>query len=1723
MLSVVKREDWRKGIGFGGGGMEVDNELEEGEACSDQEDDSCVDPDALSYIDKKIQDVLGHFRKDFEEEYSAENLGAKFGGYGSFLPTYQRSSCTVPQPRSPQKVTNKDVAKSPYNPSVEVTNPNPLVSMSSSYTKTNGATVPTLDNLSKRDMCKNESNIQDPSSQHTLMNRPTSGTDNKTLKLRIKVGSDNTFARNNAAIYSGLGLDISPSSSFEDSPNGSGGVSPEFQEPPHESPKTIVQIMTSFNVPGVFLLSPLQNGLIQLAGKVSSFVKNKKRGMIFKGMPETSSDFVDITVYSGEAGGQTEKKRKSSEEKGKQRALRKLEGKHDVFMSREIDIETEGQELASNLLNLPPFFVSLDEDKKADKQTVVNSTKIDAKMDHIKEMKKASLKDKYAFPGPMNDKPFELIVTPSNGVGNSGNETLHSRRKLKSKSSIPEKLLKERKTNNQKDKKSELQRESISKVEKDFDITSSHLSGCKRKNKQMGQHDYCKLISSPCNCNERLLEENDQISDRKKKLKVSQTNTKSSGKFSKVSIRISSSATLKENKKNVHAKAGHAAKKTKVPKMPIDLSGAAYNESHGNANWIVKSEKLESRVCSVDFHSQDRQKTMKLKNEKEPIVSTQAINGRLGIKKVEKTPIEGVFVSEPNPQAPVTCNVPAMGGTVVPQAPLVIEDWVACDICQTWRLLPLGTNSKDLPQKWQCTMLSWLPGMNRCDISEDETTNALRALYLAPAPESFPTLDDHHVVAASSASLTGEVHLGQHLDGKIQNAHGIQKKKSTLKDSFNKTNHSGSTHFPNSVKKGPQIDAKGGNTNGSNHPLQINSTNRGIFSDASRSTDFNAGKQKYKLKSHGFYSDGGDSCEQSEKHSKLKIKRVVDEYEPEESKKPKKEVVQYPGNDASDHDVVLRDFKESTIDGFSTKEIAYNQPKPNKLPPLKHLKCNSSSSSKKLDEVQFRAGGETKESFHRSDVDKLSNVDFCAKKRKVKGQVNKHNQGALLASQPGTENGFVREAPNETEPVKDRKAEISISDGKMSQATKLNNRMGKRGNFTRMALPAGGARPADGMDEAPLCLVDKDRQFSQIQGNKVSLRETDFDTFKRDTIYAQPPAAANSSSSKVSGSRKSRSNFLDTKGSPVESVSSSPLRVQSNGKLSHKKFSCRNVDVTNADPSVFQNLKRCSENEVNGGSKDEIIDFDKVNWPHLLNDSRQRKSGKKSLGFKEKNRGQKPDMVKSKLRVSGSDDDSNNLQSIKNGSNCRFEVGFASHESEKGNFPEKDEKVYLEKTSRQNNCLALPVHVNMDVNHPSTISNQQRVSNSTLPVLGMGCAKPDSHVSSSSNEEKVLDYPYLDKADCSELPSSLGRLESKMSSRYTQETKSQDLHMVSLPLKASEPNAKAVGSVSVDALKMVKHYRKPDNRNGLNHSNTRYATSSGLENHSAVLKEARGLKHKAKHLKSEGLELESTGLNFESALKFLHVASLMEPTNFDSSKQVEAAQMYFETAKFCEFVAHDCENLKNMAAAALAYKCAEVAYMKSAYCKNPNASKDRHELQVALQFLPPGESPSSSASDVDNLNNHATLVKNASSKDGNSQVACSHATAARYHHQLMRLLHYTDDLNSAFEATEKSQSAIAAASVNMEKDRIEAISSVKKALNFSFHNIEAVVSDIIRIKLSAKGSEIWGGFFTIEARMSVVLPLMLTLGIGLPIRFILSSVFDTVPKDGNAGSNAAAH
>lgn len=63
---------------------------------------------------------------------------------------------------------------------------------------------------------------------------------------------------------------------------------------------------------------------------------------------------------------------------------------------------------------------------------------------------------------------------------------------------------------------------------------------------------------------------------------------------------------------------------------------------------------------------------------------------------------------------------------VVPQ--LVLENWVACDKCEIWRLLMPNMDPISPSKKWRCKMMDWLPGMNNCKFTEAETTAAVYKL-----------------------------------------------------------------------------------------------------------------------------------------------------------------------------------------------------------------------------------------------------------------------------------------------------------------------------------------------------------------------------------------------------------------------------------------------------------------------------------------------------------------------------------------------------------------------------------------------------------------------------------------------------------------------------------------------------------------------------------------------------------------------------------------------------------------------------------------------------------------------------------------------------------------------------------------------------------------------------------------------------------------------------------
>jgi len=96
----------------------------------------------------------------------------------------------------------------------------------------------TIKGLSLDDGTNNENCMAITSALNT---KAASISDQKTLKVRIKI-PDDLSTRKNAAIYSGLGLDVSPSSSPDDSPSESEGISRGPLDAPFESPTSILKV-----------------------------------------------------------------------------------------------------------------------------------------------------------------------------------------------------------------------------------------------------------------------------------------------------------------------------------------------------------------------------------------------------------------------------------------------------------------------------------------------------------------------------------------------------------------------------------------------------------------------------------------------------------------------------------------------------------------------------------------------------------------------------------------------------------------------------------------------------------------------------------------------------------------------------------------------------------------------------------------------------------------------------------------------------------------------------------------------------------------------------------------------------------------------------------------------------------------------------------------------------------------------------------------------------------------------------------------------------------------------------------------------------------------------------------------------------------------------------------------------------------------------------------------
>ncbi|KAK7396860.1 hypothetical protein VNO78_18022 [Psophocarpus tetragonolobus] len=1652
------------GLGLGAGRREmVESELEEGEACSFQnhEDyDATVDPDvALSYIDEKIQDVLGHFQKDFEGGVSAENLGAKFGGYGSFLPTYQRSPVWS-HPKTPQKNHSQNMPISPNNLQLEGGQGDAVQcstgTQSSRFGPSSGNSLRLAANkgFSLDDGTNQEKYMATDTStcKHESLNKKTTSTsDQKTLKVRIKMGPDSLSTQKNAAIYSEIGLDVSPSSSLDDSPSESEGISRGPQDASFESPTIILQIMTDLPQ----LLSPLLGNIIELTLKETC--ARDFPGPVHMDDPESfDMSLTESNQVKGDrkllvGNGRKMKSLEGCESSMDDKGSTKKNTQNDVGILSKKEQSTGAltmEELVSKTMKLPLLSSSYsfsDDLVKA----------VDGPCDSLKE-NKVMVREK-TFSDQGQKERMEPTSAEVNGFAEKS-KGCSGRKVVGDKASLDNYTVKEN-PHADKNCQSMVAESNVSKVR-----TAQNTEEPPKKANQRGnlseqdgiEHTFLGSKKKPKGSHGTM------VIDREKE-----------------NWKVGSSLVPKTKKSSDDSSASRNETEDVRIQKNLGKTRDTYRDFFG---------ELEDEEDRLEIPYEEKLKETEVVERSAPATSCGAKERSSG-KKVDKPLTAEIY---PKTVTKVWCTGNANGtdvengkGIPVMIPPVEMEDnWVQCDQCHRWRLLPVGTNPDNLPEKWLCSMLDWLPDMNRCSFTEDETTKALIALYQGPPLDGQSNLQN----ASSSVMVGGAMGTSQHPDQHQLNnyLHAAPGGKKFMKEIPNSTNKDSFSQSSYSTKKNLQPAVKS---------RSLNDVNKSpVVSEA----DVPAEKHKNKQRMLEHNSDRGDM-----KNMKVNSRRDPDQDCSRPSKKSKSDKVHSTNEEWIEQSGTTRKVGgHSSNSTLPTTSVGKDRPRQKD-----HSSSRDSKSGKDRQPVSAdNTKGKRQGSLDEGSRD-LGNCDSIGsvKKRKLKvyQDAQTYSPGnPLLQESKTSEHGFSGSR-------KEKKPKISKSEGKESSASKGSGRSDKKVSHT------------------------KNQKFRQNPESSLSQRSLDgMDCSKRDLGSIQASVAATSSSSKVSGSHKTKASFQEVKGSPVESVSSSPIRISNTDKFTKKEIIGKG---DSHDITAVESPRRCSDREDDGGSdrsgtarKDKSFtvahrsDFQDKGVNHMSDTKLKAQTtnycsngGVDTMvpdgtypGIEQQIKHPGEDKVDvyyantSQTRKngieSGLEDNNDSYKSVshvdkvKNPSSpCQLKDQSPSQEAK-----HKDGKIKLQEKFGFKPDQSENIHTGKK---DYSVKNESR--------------KKENHLNRGNDFQDVsMDAQCKQEVYLAPLQNQLPECDTERSTkRSLLERTDQEVHgkgKPSLSLPSEGPQAETLvrcprpvglhkgnGDMEDDPSKVddvsklqKKNLKKTDHQNGNQQTGSRNPILNGHKSkeldapspvrrdsytHAAnnALKEAKDLKHLADRMKHSGSIGESTSLYFQAALKFLHGASLLESGSNDNTKHnemIQSKQIYSSTAKLCEFCAYEYEKSKDMASAALAYKCMEVAYMRVVYSSHTSASRDRHDLQTALQMIPLGESPSSSASDVDNVNNSTAADKVAVSKSVNSpQVAGNHVIAARNRPNIVRLLSFAQDVNFAMEASRKSHNAFAAANSSMGVGKnADGISSIKKALDFSFQDVEGLLH-LVKVAVEA--------------------------------------------------------
>ena len=197
--------------------------------------------------------------------------------------------------------------------------------------------------------------------------------------------------------------------------------------------------------------------------------------------------------------------------------------------------------------------------------------------------------------------------------------------------------------------------------------------------------------------------------------KDKKTNDDASGHSRKVGIHKGSKASdlVKKETSAAKVKSGH---KKRSDHIEQELRSSSKFKEHRSSKMNGQAEKKEVVAMKPKNDGKKTEDTYKdffgdMEDSAEEEEEQNCSMSEKGLPALEDMPEKSSFTrAESQNVGPGRVASKLGSDPSLPKAnPVVIQDnWVACDQCGKWRLLPYGVLPKDLPKKWMCTMLNWL-------------------------------------------------------------------------------------------------------------------------------------------------------------------------------------------------------------------------------------------------------------------------------------------------------------------------------------------------------------------------------------------------------------------------------------------------------------------------------------------------------------------------------------------------------------------------------------------------------------------------------------------------------------------------------------------------------------------------------------------------------------------------------------------------------------------------------------------------------------------------------------------------------------------------------------------------------------------------------------------------------------------------------------------------------